>query len=792
MSSKIGTVSIDILANTAKLVKGMDTAERKVDRVIGNMKKVILSLGTAYVAFEVVDKSIESFIKLENSQIGVAKTTGLVGFELDRLNGRLNEMSVTMAGFELEGIYDIAEAAGQLGITGVDNIAEFTRVIGMVGLTTELSSQESATSFAKLSNSLNEPIENIETLASVANELSNTTTANVGQLLKFSQRLTGGAKTAGLMTDEIFGLSATMIDLAINFETGGTNINRVMLDIISDSNKFAEAIGEDSAAFASSVQNEPITALQKLLQHMNGLSKTDAANFLTGLGYTGTEVKDVLLKLSSNTELLTRNLKISHDEYLEGTSIMKEYEVSSKSLAAQLTKSSAMIELAFANFGSALKEPILAMSEYFLEYSEQVNSFLIQFKKVEDLNIQRDISIKLAQEYRDLKELEGKNTLFWFNSDKAIHNQKIQNIKDEIELLEKKSKELGKSKIDKPSTTINKVSENIPNLPEFISAYDEYGIPNEAEEQLQSYTNSRLEASARMNQAREQELSRILELNDAMIAATGTDYDQWLNETNNQLMNIADSGADSEQIMEVYNSLLQQKSDALQEAFLSEDELLLMRNEEQTELVQEAFENQLITESERRDRLLQLEAFYQKNLTKLNAKGFTERQKFSAKTGKDQVKGVLGDIQATTAGVANGNKTMFNINKAAALANAGISMYEGVSKTLGAFPYPIAIPLAALHAAAGAMQIAQIASSSYGGGGSTSVPSITGGYSTTEGVVPSDIGNSTSSQVSEPQEEQKNITINLSDSSIMSTDAVRELIEAINEELGDGANLVAS
>lgn len=759
MSNTVGTVIIDVKADTAKLVKGMTSAQHTMSKTVSNMQKTILSLGGAYAAFDYADKAIEAFKKMENAQISVSKTTGLSGDSLKELTDRIDLMSVSMAGLKVDGLYDIAEAAGQLGISGTDNITEFTRVIGMVGVTTDLTAKESATAFAKLSNSLNEPISKIETLASVANELSNTTTATVGDLLKFSQRLSGGAKTAGLATAEIFGLSATMTDLAINFETGGTNINRVMLDLVSDSKSFADAMGVDATAFAETVQNEPIKALQQLLVHMEGLSKTDAANFLTDLGYTGVEVKDVLLKLSSNTALLTKNLKISNDEYKKGTSIIDEYKVSSAGLEAQLTKSESAMQLMQAEVGKLSKSPLIGfmnastytvgiLSKAFIDLSHGVDIVATGYT---ELFVAVDTgAAQLAQRFE------------WLSSALTFDTEGMEAASTEWERLDKLGREtIANLDGDLESSLVERTAqaEKIQSLMDAV------------------YSSGSLESGTDAN-------GDIGE-SGAPITKGASPIDTDESDTNEK----EDEKAQAE--LDRYLETLARKAEMLQESLLAEDELLLLRYEQDLELNETAFQNKLITEAQHKDTMTKLEDKYQKKLTTLTKKGFTDRQKFAAKSGKDQVKTVLGDIQATTAGVANGNRTMFNINKAAGIANAGISMYEGISKTLGAFPYPIAIPLAALHAAAGAAQIANIASASYGGGGSTSAPSSTGGLSTTDGVVPSDIGNSDSNS-EESIQEQKNITINLGDSAIMNTDSVRSLIEAINEELGDGASLVAS
>jgi hypothetical protein len=76
-----------------------------------------------------------------------------------------------------------------------------------------------------------------------------------------------------------------------------------------------------------------------------------------------------------------------------------------------------------------------------------------------------------------------------------------------------------------------------------------------------------------------------------------------------------------------------------------------------------------------------------------------------------------------TAGVAQHNKKMFQLNKAAALANAVINTAQGISQTLASYPMPVAGILAAVHAAAGLAQIAAIQKQQFNGGGSGSAPS---------------------------------------------------------------------
>jgi tape measure domain-containing protein len=208
---------------------------------------------------------------------------------------------------------------------------------------------------------------------------------------------------------------------------------------------------------------------------------------------------------------------------------------------------------------------------------------------------------------------------------------------------------------------------------------------------------------------------------------------------------------------------------------------------EQQEVINLLFQEGLITEQERKAQLLQIEAVHQANVNKIIEKSMSARQKFSAKSSKDQLTTVLGDMQKMTAGVAGSNKTMFEINKAAALANAAVQLPASIMKTMENYPFPLSIAMAGLQAAAGAAQIAAISSSSFGGGGggATSMPTSGGGFVTTPGVAPSDMA----SPAQEEVKTTKEVTINLGDSAIISTEAVRLLMEQINEELGDGVRI---
>lgn len=171
-----------------------------------------------------------------------------------------------------------------------------------------------------------------------------------------------------------------------------------------------------------------------------------------------------------------------------------------------------------------------------------------------------------------------------------------------------------------------------------------------------------------------------------------------------------------------------QRLEFVEQSLLTEEERLFDSLARKQFIVEDAFERGLISETKHQELIISLNEQFQKNLTELEKKGWTERQKFAAASLKAQTKTVIAELLNMTAGVAQENRTLFEINKGAGIANAIINTWEGVSETLSKYPQPLAGILAAGHLAAGLATVDAIRNTSFEGGGGGSIPSAaTGG-----------------------------------------------------------------
>ena len=131
-------------------------------------------------------------------------------------------------------------------------------------------------------------------------------------------------------------------------------------------------------------------------------------------------------------------------------------------------------------------------------------------------------------------------------------------------------------------------------------------------------------------------------------------------------------------------------------------------------------------EEERQERLRKLIEQKETDITEIFRRGAFTRAQFAVASTKNQTVGVLSELENMTRGIAQHNKAAFQVNKAAAIAEALIAMPEHVSKTMAKYPFPLSVAMGALAAASSLAQINAIRSATFEGGGGGTTPSLAG------------------------------------------------------------------
>lgn len=278
------------------ILQARDEASAKLKGVEANARKV----GKAFVAIGAVSTAglvaaTKTSIDFESAFAGVRKTVDASEEEFEQIERNFRDIALAapVAATELS---RIGELAGQLGVSGVDNITKFSRVMADMSVTTNLTSEDAATSFARIANIMQEPIENVDRMGASVVDLGNNFATTEAEIVEFANRIAGAGKIAGLSTDEIFGIGAAMSSVGVQPEAGGTAVQKVLIQM----NTAVAQGNEDLAVFA-----ETAGLTIKEFEDLSGIERFN--NFVMGLGEQGDDAINTLAELGLEDQRLIRS-----------------------------------------------------------------------------------------------------------------------------------------------------------------------------------------------------------------------------------------------------------------------------------------------------------------------------------------------------------------------------------------------------------------------------------------------------------------------------------------------------
>jgi len=321
-------VQADTRGFISDMVKAQAAAQGFQASMLSMTRKVGVGMAAtgAAAAAMFTGASIKAAMDFETAFTGVAKTVDGTSYDLDKLRGNIRGLAkeIPVSANELA---RIGQVAGQLGVRGTDNITGFIDTIARIGVSTDLTTEAAAISFARLAHvtgvNLGEAgaTQSIEKMASAVVALGNTAAANEPEILEFASRIAASAHQVGFTQAEILALSATLPELGIRAERGATAIQRGVL-LMSEAvveggdklDKFAAISGMSSEAFAAAWKEDAFAAMETFLGGLNGMGE-EAAIALDSVGLGGQRSVEVFMKLMGATDQLGKHLGSTNKEF---------------------------------------------------------------------------------------------------------------------------------------------------------------------------------------------------------------------------------------------------------------------------------------------------------------------------------------------------------------------------------------------------------------------------------------------------------------------------------------------
>lgn len=315
----------------------------------GNVSKTLEKAGaklTSHVTLPIAGLgagAAKAAIDFEDAFAGVEKTVDGTTEQMAELNTGIREMATRMPESAVQ-IAGVAEAAGQLGIK-TDNILGFTETMVMLGDSTNLSSDQAATSLARLANITQMPQDQFDRLGSTVVDLGNNFATTESEIVEMGLRLAGAGHQVGMSEAQILGFSTALSSVGIEAEAGGSAFSKVMVEMQlaaetggESLEQFAEVAGMSASEFSEKFKTDAAGAM---IDFIKGLQTCEdrgvsAIKVLDDMGISEVRMRDALLRAAGAGDTFTNAIQTGTKAWDENTALTNEAEKRYQTTASQL------------------------------------------------------------------------------------------------------------------------------------------------------------------------------------------------------------------------------------------------------------------------------------------------------------------------------------------------------------------------------------------------------------------------------------------------------------------------
>lgn len=401
-----GSIKIDTKIDTSGFstgiskIKGIATTGLQASlAVIG---AVATGLGTAGVA------ATKTGIEFESAFAGVKKTVDATDGELSALRTGILDMSKEIPQTAAS-IAEISEAAGQLGIK-TENIEGFTRVMADLGVATNLTSTEAATSLARLANITGMSQTDFDKLGSTVVALGNNLATTESEIVNMSLRLAGAGSQIGMSEDQILSFAGALSSVGIEAEMGGSAFSTLMSNMSlavtqgeDDLKSYADVAGMTADEFKTAFEKDAAGAIISFIQGLGRVNDEggSAIATLAEMGITEIRMRDALLRAAGASDTFTSALDIGSQAWEENNALNKEAEQRYETLESkiQILKNSAgVLGIAFKDsIDDKLRDAVDAGTDYIDRLTDAFNNGGINEAVRTAGDIFAEIAVKAAE-----------------------------------------------------------------------------------------------------------------------------------------------------------------------------------------------------------------------------------------------------------------------------------------------------------------------------------------------------------------------------------------------------------
>ena len=319
------------------------------------------------------------YMDVEESQADLRK---MLGDEAKKYYAELRSISDKSPLSQPE-VFEIAGSLAQSGIEGKE-IVEYTEKANKLKVAFDMSTQASGEFLAKTKEQLGLSKEQVFAFADTINYMADKTASSAAQLVDFSNRVGGVAKTMGIAKEANIAFGATLISMGKQPEVAATGIKQLYLELGkgADTKRKASAfefLGLNGDQVAQDMAKDAEGTILKVLEKIKGLNTADKAGVLNDL--FGEQAIDSIATLSNQTDKLRENLVKAKSE-MANDAVENEYKKRMETLANGLKLAKNQMMNALADLGMALAPTIKSALEALTPMIKKVAEWIRQNPKL--------------------------------------------------------------------------------------------------------------------------------------------------------------------------------------------------------------------------------------------------------------------------------------------------------------------------------------------------------------------------------------------------------------------------
>jgi len=339
-SSVVKTMTKGVKTWSNKSIASVRRFDQKISKTfskLSNLAQIGLGLGIGALFRE----GFNAITDFETGLVGVGKTTGIADKELKNLGFDVLKLSKRLRGVSSVKLLELAQVAGQMGLSSSKDILKFTETVAKLEKATDIQGAEGTAQIARLLTISGDGVGVIDKFGSALVALGNASAATESEILSVSSEVARSTAAYKLNSAEILGISTALKSLDVAPEAAGSAILDVFRGIELATikggktlNRFAKIMQLTPKQVKETFQKTPQKAFSLFIKGLGRINKEGGSMTKTmiDIGLSGKRVAKGIFPLATNYKLLEDKINLANSAFKENTALNEEFNVSTKTV----------------------------------------------------------------------------------------------------------------------------------------------------------------------------------------------------------------------------------------------------------------------------------------------------------------------------------------------------------------------------------------------------------------------------------------------------------------------------